>query len=58
MYTSIARITTSIADQRALGKINSMGLSGGGGGEEELSLENEMWLFLVLGGIEVRREIT
>ncbi|KAJ9091677.1 hypothetical protein QFC20_007571 [Naganishia adeliensis] len=53
-YTSIARITTSIADQRALGKINSMGLPVTGAGEEELSLENEMWLFLILGGIEVR----
>ncbi|KAI5449152.1 hypothetical protein NCC49_005290 [Naganishia albida] len=53
VYTSIARITTSIADQHALVKINSMGLPVGRDGEEELSLENEMWLFLILGGIEV-----
>lgn len=31
-----------------------MGLPVTGAGEEELSLENEMWLFLILGGIEVR----
>ncbi|KAJ9096844.1 hypothetical protein QFC21_005117 [Naganishia friedmannii] len=55
-YTSIARITTSIADQKALVNINAMGMPHDGHGygqEEELSLENEMWLLLILGGIEV-----
>jgi hypothetical protein len=59
-YTSIARITTSIADQKALVNINSMGMPNfghGHGQEEELSLENEMWLLLILGGIEVSRAV-
>ena len=50
-YTSIARITTSIADHTALVKMNSVGMQGAQ--EGDLSLENEMWLLLILGGIEV-----
>lgn len=52
-YASIAKIATDVTDRRVQSLLMAGGATSGEGAVGDVSLEDKLWIVLMLGGIEV-----